>query len=252
MHTPRGEAQKARVALQSIYDRYLRHICGVKYAMPSAMLLEELGLSRLQVFWWRRTLEFWNKIAASPVGPLFHTILLDNLDDDFSVGSGAKNFSGSIAACLQYVEALRQHLGGTHDYVVKGNGRCCQGNYRAHMRIPDATTTPPSKHVRPRAFSQRTQPDWSMFDWEKYSFTAQRKVKIELATLEFFRSGALTGKVKRPASESETNCSKREWPLLSRELQSPYAHPRRYRLCPALSQSSPFCWGCCMYIPPLV
>ncbi len=23
--------------------------------------------------------------------------------------------------------------------VVKGYGRCCQGNYRAHMRIPDAT-----------------------------------------------------------------------------------------------------------------
>ncbi len=76
MHTPRGAAQRARVALQSIYDRYLRHICGVKYATPSAMLLEELGLSPLQVFLWRRTLEFWNKIAASPVGSLFHTILI--------------------------------------------------------------------------------------------------------------------------------------------------------------------------------
>ena len=53
MHTPRGEAQKARAALQSIYDRYLRHICGVKHATPSAMLLEELGLAPLQVFWWR-------------------------------------------------------------------------------------------------------------------------------------------------------------------------------------------------------
>ncbi len=57
MHTPCGVAQKARVALQSIYDRYLRHICGVKYATPSAMLLEELGLSPLQVFWWRQTPE---------------------------------------------------------------------------------------------------------------------------------------------------------------------------------------------------
>ena len=103
MHTPRGEAQKARAALQSIYDRYLRHICGVKYATPSAMLLEESGLAPLQVFWWRRTLEFWNKIATSPVGSLFHTVLLDNLDDAFSVANGAKNFSGSIAACLQSV-----------------------------------------------------------------------------------------------------------------------------------------------------
>ena len=39
--------------------------------------------------------------------------------------------------------------------------------------------------------------------------------------------GAPTGKVKRPASEPETNCSKRVRPSLSRELQSPYVHPRR-------------------------
>jgi len=64
--------------------------------------------------------------------------LLDNLDDAFAVGNGAKNFSGSIAACLQsvgqpmpfgrgavpileigtIVEALRQHLGGVHDYFL--------------------------------------------------------------------------------------------------------------------------------------
>ncbi|DBA96670.1 TPA: hypothetical protein ACH3X1_016740 [Trebouxia sp. C0004] len=138
MHTPCGEAQKARVALQSIYDRHLRHVCGVKYATPSAMLLEELGLSPLQIYWWQQTLEFWNKIAVSPVGSLFHTILLDNLDDAFSVGNGAKNFSCSIVTCLQsvgqpmpldsgtipvlevgtIVEALRQHLGGTHDYAL--------------------------------------------------------------------------------------------------------------------------------------
>jgi len=57
MHSPRGAAQNARAALQFIYDRYLRHICGVKYTTPNAMLLEEFGLSPLQVFWWRQTLE---------------------------------------------------------------------------------------------------------------------------------------------------------------------------------------------------
>ncbi len=138
IHSPSGAAKKARTALQSIYDKYLRHICGVKYTTPSAMLLEELGLSPLQVFWWRRTLEFWNKIAASPVGSLFHTILLDNIDDAFSAGDSAKNFSGSIATCLQsngqpmphdrgvipvlevgaIVKGLRQHLDGTHDYAL--------------------------------------------------------------------------------------------------------------------------------------
>ncbi|DBA96093.1 TPA: hypothetical protein ACH3X1_001588 [Trebouxia sp. C0004] len=155
MHTPRGEAQKARVFLQSIYDRHLRHICGVKYATPSAMLLEELGLSPLPVFWWQQTLEFWNKIAASHVGSLFHTILLDNLDDACSVGNGANNFSCSIATCLQsvgqpmpldsgtipvlevgtIVEALRQHLGGTLDYALHCQQPLLLGLLHAHTTI---------------------------------------------------------------------------------------------------------------------
>ena len=83
-------------------------------------------------------LDFWDQIASSPVGSLFHTVLLDNLDDAFSVRNGAKNFSGSIATCLQsvgqpmpldrgaihvlevgtIVEALHQHLGGTYDYAL--------------------------------------------------------------------------------------------------------------------------------------
>ena len=53
MHTPTGETKAARAALQSIYDRFLRRICGVRRT-PSAVLLEELALSPLQVFWWQR------------------------------------------------------------------------------------------------------------------------------------------------------------------------------------------------------
>lgn len=95
-------------------------------------------MSPLQVFWWQQTLEFWNTIAASPVGSLFHTILLDNIHDAFHVRRGAKNFSSSIATCLQsvghsmprdrgvipvmevaaIVEALREHLRGTHSYAL--------------------------------------------------------------------------------------------------------------------------------------
>lgn len=136
MHSPTGPAKTARADLQSIYDKFLRRICGVNRATPSAMLLEELALSPLQVFWWQQTLEFWNTIAASPVSSLFHTILLDNLNDAFHVGRGAKNFASSVATCLQsvghlmphdssvvpvmevdaLVDALRAHLHGTPDY----------------------------------------------------------------------------------------------------------------------------------------
>jgi len=138
MHSPWGAAKKTRTALQSSYDMYLRHICGVKHTTPSAMFLEELGLSTLQV-WWRQTPECCHNIAASPVGSLFHTILLDNLNNDaFCAGHGAKNCSGSIATCLQSIvqptphvsdvvpameiattlEALRHYLGSTRDYAV--------------------------------------------------------------------------------------------------------------------------------------
>ena len=83
MHSPTGAAKTAQAALQSIYDRHFRHICEVKHTTPSAMLLEELGLSPLQVFWWQQTLGFWNTIAAGPVDSLFHTVLLDDLNDVF-------------------------------------------------------------------------------------------------------------------------------------------------------------------------
>ena len=99
MHAPTGEAKAARAALQSIYDKFLRLICGVRHA-PSAVLLEEQALSPLQVFSWQQTLDFWNTIAANPVGSFFHTIYFH---DAFHVGRGAKNSSGSVATCLQFV-----------------------------------------------------------------------------------------------------------------------------------------------------
>ena len=48
-------------------------------------------------------------VPASPVGSLFHTILLDNIHDAFHVGRGAKNFSSSIATCLQSVGLSMPH-----------------------------------------------------------------------------------------------------------------------------------------------
>ena len=137
MHTPTGEAKAAWADLQSIYDRLQTCICGVKQA-PRAVMLEELALSPVEVFWWQQTLEFWYTIAASPVNSLFHIILLDNIHDAFHVGRGAKNFSRSIATCLQSVghsmppdsgvvpimevdagiEALRKQLQSTHCHAL--------------------------------------------------------------------------------------------------------------------------------------
>ena len=65
------------------------------------MLLAELCLLPLQVFWWRQTLQFWNNLAALPVGSFYHTVCLDNLTDAF--GGGACNMASFLAGCLHSV-----------------------------------------------------------------------------------------------------------------------------------------------------
>ena len=87
MHSPRAAlAKKALSDSEQIYSKYLRHTCGVKYATLSAMLLEQLSLSPLQVYWWQRILMFFNKLAASPVGSLSHLTVFDNLPEAFHHG----------------------------------------------------------------------------------------------------------------------------------------------------------------------
>ena len=102
MHSPRvAVAADARAALQRLYDYYLRTICRLLPPTPSKLLLTELGLLPLQVFWWRQTLQFWNGLAALPIGSLYHTVCLDNLTDAFQ--GGACNMASWLAACLHSV-----------------------------------------------------------------------------------------------------------------------------------------------------
>ena len=132
MHSPRtAVANDARAALQRLYDYYLKTICRLLPSAPCRLLLTELGLLPLQLFWWRQTLQFWNSLAVLPVGSLYHTVCLDSLTDAFQGGSC--NMASSLAACLRsvgfempcvhdvvplldvdgVVEALTGHLQGT-------------------------------------------------------------------------------------------------------------------------------------------
>ena len=77
MHSPHvAAANLARLDLQRLYDYYLSTICDLLPSTPRKMLLAELGLLPLQVFWWRQTLKFWNSLA---VGSFYHAVCLDNL-----------------------------------------------------------------------------------------------------------------------------------------------------------------------------
>ena len=64
------------------------------------MLLTELGLLPLQVFWRRQTLKFWNSLAALPVGSFYHTVCLDNINLTDAFRGAACNLSSSLASCL--------------------------------------------------------------------------------------------------------------------------------------------------------
>ena len=65
------------------------------------MLLSELNLLPLKVFWWRQCLRFWNKLVAAPLDSFHRTVLLDNLQD--AVRFRVRNFSSSVAVALQSV-----------------------------------------------------------------------------------------------------------------------------------------------------
>ena len=102
MHSPRvAAANDARAALQRLNDYYLRTICWLLPSTPRKLLLTELGLLHLQVFWWRQTLQLWNSLAVLPVYSLYHTVWLDNLADAFQ--GGACNMASSLATCLHSV-----------------------------------------------------------------------------------------------------------------------------------------------------
>ena len=95
MHSPNAAmVKKARLHLEQIYAKLLRRVCGVRSNTPADMLLTELGLSCLKVFWWRRTLQFFNELASSPPDSLYHIILLDNQRDAFQLR--VNNFCRSI------------------------------------------------------------------------------------------------------------------------------------------------------------
>ena len=64
-------ANRARLDLQRLYDYYLRIICDLLPSTARKMLLAELGLLPLQVFWWRQTLKCWNSLAALPEGSCY-------------------------------------------------------------------------------------------------------------------------------------------------------------------------------------
>ena len=102
MHSPRvAAANHVHLDLQRLYDHYPGTICALLPSTPCRVLLAESGLLPLQALWWRQTLQFWNSLAALPVGSFCHTLCLDILTDAFQ--GDACNMASSVAGCLHSV-----------------------------------------------------------------------------------------------------------------------------------------------------
>ena len=94
-------ANAARSELQRLYEFYLRRVCGLPRSVPGLCLLYELGLQPLKVYWWRQTLQFWNKLALASHDTFYKTVLLDNLQD--AMRFKVPNFSRSFTAALRHL-----------------------------------------------------------------------------------------------------------------------------------------------------
>ena len=95
-----------------------------------------------------------------------------NLEHDFSQHSTA---SAQHATGYSQSGTARRSI---HTAQFVGYGRCCQGNYRAHMRIPDATTTPPSLIGR-NTLSPRSGKSGS--DWQPKNFSGPERQPARLS-----------------------------------------------------------------------
>ena len=96
-------ANHARLDLQRLYDYHFGTSCDLLASTTCKMLLAELGLLPLQVFWWQQSLHIWNSLAALPAGSFVREILVtDNLTDAF-VGVLAVWLALWQVACIRLV-----------------------------------------------------------------------------------------------------------------------------------------------------
>ena len=106
-----------------IYDYYLRTFCRLSPSTPCRLLLTELGLLPLQVFWWRQTLQFWNSWAVVPVGSLYHTVCWTALPMPFG-GLLAIWLAHWQNVCIQWVLRCLTCM----IWCPVRCGRCCGGS----------------------------------------------------------------------------------------------------------------------------
>ena len=136
MHSPNAAmVNKARTGLEQVYTKLLRRVCGVRRNTPANMLLTELGLSCLKVFWWRRTVQFFNELASSPTDSLYHIILLDNQRDAFQLR--VNNFCRSMFQGLASVGYhMSQDIASTSQLDVASIMDLLQDSLQ-HVTAPD-------------------------------------------------------------------------------------------------------------------
>ena len=76
-----GVSREGRAALATLHLGYLKEIARVPVSVHTSMLLHELGQRPFHHLWWRRTIRFWNTLAALHDGDLFRQVAVDACRD---------------------------------------------------------------------------------------------------------------------------------------------------------------------------
>ncbi len=91
---PAGEVRKSRDKLPTSHLQILKDIAGVRTAVPTAVLLKELGVQPLHEMWWQRVVKFWNHLVDLPACSLHKQIALDDCRD--AVRYDVQNWAWSL------------------------------------------------------------------------------------------------------------------------------------------------------------
>ncbi len=106
-----------RASLAQQHLQTLKHILGVRSTVNTHVLWQEVPVKRLEVVWLQRTVKFYNRLAAAPIGDLYRRIAIASCRSALS--QNVRNWAWSLCRSLQGIGYTFQIRADDLDLVVE-------------------------------------------------------------------------------------------------------------------------------------
>ena len=106
-----------RASLAQQHLQTLKHILGVRSTVNTHVLWQEVPVKRLEVVWLQRTVKFYNRLAAAPIGDLYRRIAIASCRSALS--QNVRNWAWSLWRSLQGIGYTFQIRADDLDLVVE-------------------------------------------------------------------------------------------------------------------------------------